>query len=58
MSSVAMMTREMVLAFRQRSQTCWIRGLPKMGNRGFPGNLVEAQRAGIMATAFILILGG
>ena len=31
---------------RQRSQTCWMRGLPAIGWRGLPGKRVDPQRAG------------
>ena len=55
MSSVAMMTSERLFAVWQRSQTCWRSGLPRMGKSGLPGNRVDAQRAGMIAAAFMFL---
>ena len=42
MSSVATMTVSIPLAFAQRSQTRWTRGLPAIGCSGFAGRRVDA----------------
>src|SRR5712671_6058676 len=41
-SSVATMTSERALACWQRSTTCWMRVLPAIRAKGFPGKRVEA----------------
>ena len=41
-SSVATMTWDRLLAWAQRSATCWIKGLPAIRASGFPGKRVEA----------------
>ena len=46
-SSVATITRLKRLDCWQRSTTRWIRGFPAIGANAFPGNRVEAYRAGM-----------
>ena len=48
-SSVATITSSTLVALSTRSTTCAIIGLPAIGARGFPGNRVDAKRAGITA---------
>ena len=50
-SSVAIITREILLALLARSHTRWIIGLPASTTRTFPGKRVEAKRAGMIAMA-------
>ena len=46
-SSVATTTRSSRFAERAASHTCSTMGLPARGERGFPGNRMDANRAGI-----------
>src|ERR1700722_9405532 len=56
MSPGAMMTVSNFFARRQRSQTCRSNGLPAIRWSGFPGNLRELQRAGIIPMALLIRL--
>ena len=49
-SSVATRMRSTRRARRTHSYTHWIIGRPWMSERGFPGNRVDPNRAGMIAT--------
>src|SRR6187401_3567155 len=50
-SSVATMTREIVVAAAARRYTCSIIGRPAMSASALPGRRLDSYRAGMMATA-------
>src|SRR5690606_31565892 len=52
-SSVAIKISSASCDMRARSYTHWIRGFPPISTRGFPGNRLEAYRAGMTITLFM-----